>query len=518
MRSVFLNQEVLDAERKIISSLNISSIVLMENAGKNSAEYIYNTVCCENFKNIILLAGKGNNAGDGFVIARHLLSKGVPVKVLLLYHASDLKGDAKTNYNVLKKMTSQADLSLKECKDVNSVKKELSVNNPLIVDAIFGIGFKGELEARLKKVFSFVNNIRNRKVIAIDTASGLDNHEKKVDCIRADVTLSMGVKKFNSMFSNGREFSGTVEVMNIGIFDKEFDRYNKKKMFEIDVYDVKGFLPHRNINSNKYTNGKLFILAGSPGFTGAAYLSSLSALRAGSGAVILGIPESLNEVMEIKTTEVITLPLADNEFKSFSKDSYDIIKEKLEWCDVCLIGPGIGRDEEALELVRMVVSQNNNNFVIDADGIFAFKGHLDLLKKKKRNIILTPHYGEFSNLAGISLSEIKQDFHTIAREFAAEYNLVLGLKNSPTIITDGKNFYINSTGRENLATIGSGDVLSGIIASTFSRTLDAMGSTVYGMFVHGRCGDILFEKSGDSATIATDLIDEIPIVKEELRY
>ncbi|MBL7129213.1 MAG: NAD(P)H-hydrate dehydratase [Ignavibacteria bacterium] len=516
MRSVFFNQEVLDAERKIISSLSIPSIVLMENAGKNSAEYIYKTVCSENFNNVIILAGKGNNAGDGFVITRHLLSKGVPVKVLLLYPASDLKGDAKTNYDVLKKMTTQGELSIKECRDVKGVKKELSVDNPLIIDAIFGIGFKGELEARLKKVFSFVNSIGNKKVIAIDTASGLDSHETKEDCIRADVTLSMGVKKFNSMFSNGREFSGAVEIMDIGISDKEFDGYNIKNMYEIEVSDVKGFLPPRNINSNKYTNGKLFILAGSPGFTGAAYLSSLSALRAGSGAVILGIPESLNEIMEIKTTEVITLSLADNEFKSFSKDSYDIIREKLEWCDVCLIGPGISRNEETLELVRMVVSQNNNNFVIDADGIFAFKGHLDLLKKKKRNIILTPHYGEFSNLTGLNLSEIKQNFHTIAREFAAEYNVILGLKNSPTIITDGEYFYINSTGRENLATIGSGDVLSGIIASAYSQTLDAMNSTVYGMYIHGRCGDILFDETGDSTTIASDLIDEIPIVKEEL--
>nr|MBC8490125.1 hypothetical protein [Bacteroidota bacterium] len=180
-----------------------------------------------------------------------------------------MKGDALTNYEVLKQLCNSDLLHLKECKDLNSVKKEVKQDNPLIIDAVFGIGFKGELEARLKKIFSFINNIENKKIIAIDTVSGLSNHEVKSDCIKADVTLTMGVKKFNSMFGFGRELSGKVDVMNIGIPAIEFDRYNKRKMFEIELEDVKGFLPKRNINSNKYTNGKLFIIAGTPGFTGA---------------------------------------------------------------------------------------------------------------------------------------------------------------------------------------------------------------------------------------------------------
>lgn len=516
MKSVFFNHELLDSEKKIIASLKIPSLILMENAGLNSAEYIFKTVLDEKFDNVIIFAGKGNNAGDGFVIARHLLNKGVPVTVLLLYPGSDLKGDALTNYNVLKRLCTNDLLRLKECKNLNSVKREVRQDNLLIIDAIFGIGFKGELETRLKKIFSFINNIKKKKIISIDTVSGLSNHEVKSDCIKADVTLTMGVKKFNSMFGSGRELSGKVEVMNIGIPPQEFDKYNGRKMFEIESEDVKGFLPKRNINSNKYTNGKLFIIAGTPGFTGAAYMSSISALRIGSGAVILGIPESLNVIMESKTTEVITLPLAETEFKSFSADSYEIIKERLQWCDVCLIGPGIGRNQETLELVRKIVSQNETNFVVDADGIFAFKDHLNLLKKKKKNIILTPHHGEFSNLTGIGLDEIKSNFYEISKDFASEYNLILGLKNSPTIVTDGDKFFINPTGRENLATIGSGDILSGIIAGAYTLTEDAINSAVYGMYVHGKCGDNIYAKTGDSSTIASDLIDEIPAVKNEL--
>jgi len=213
MKSVFLNHELLVAEKKIISSLKIPSIILMENAGLNSAESIYKTICDENFSNVLIFAGKGNNAGDGFVIARHLLSKGVRVTVLLLYPGSDLKGDALTNYEVLKKLDVSGLLYLKECKDLNSVKREVNQNNPLIIDAVFGIGFKGALEARLKKIFSFINNIKKKKIIAIDTVSGLSNHEVKSDCIKADVTLTMGVKKFICMFGIGRELSVKIEVI-----------------------------------------------------------------------------------------------------------------------------------------------------------------------------------------------------------------------------------------------------------------------------------------------------------------
>jgi ADP-dependent NAD(P)H-hydrate dehydratase / NAD(P)H-hydrate epimerase len=514
MKSIFFNNEVLDAEKKIISNLNISSLVLMENAGANSANFIYDIYLKENFENIVILAGKGNNAGDGFVIARHLANKNIKSSVLLFYPEIELKGDALTNFNVIKNIGDK--ITILESDLIDEFFNKYCFTKTLFVDSVFGIGFKGELEDRIKQIFKKINKIEGKKVIAIDTVSGLKNHFENDEYLIADYTLTMGIKKFNSVFDIGREVSGKIVVMNIGIKSEEFDKYNLKSIYEIFEADVKNVIPKRGINSNKYTNGKLFIISGSAGFSGASYLSSLSALKSGCGAVILGLPESLNPVMEAKTTEVITLPLQETEEQSLSGFAYKKISEKIKWSNAVLIGPGIGRNEETLALVRRIVTESDCLMVIDADGIFAFKGHLDLLKKQNSKIIITPHYGEFSNLTGYTTEDIKKNIYEISVEFAKKYNVILVLKNSPTIITDGKSFYINSTGRENLATVGSGDVLSGIIAGILSQNKNSLKSSLAGVFIHGRCGDILFNKTGANSTIASELISEIQNVKMEI--
>jgi hydroxyethylthiazole kinase-like uncharacterized protein yjeF len=514
MKSVFYNSEVLDAEKNIISNLKIPSLVLMENAGLNSAEFISGLISKERFDRILILAGKGNNAGDGFVIARHLAVKNTEVNVFLLYPESELKGDALLNFKIIKNTKGLIKIdsgeNLAGFVEINSKAKLL------IIDSVFGIGFKGELDKRLKSIFRKLNSVKNKTVIAIDTVSGLKNHFGKNGYLSADYTLSMGIKKFNSVFDTGREASGKNVIMNIGISGKEFDRYNERKIYEIEKQDIKGIIPKRGINSNKYSNGKLFALCGSVGFTGAAYLSSLSALKIGCGAVILGIPKSLNRIMESKTTEVITLPLPETGEKTFSRHSYKKISEKIKWCDALLLGPGVGRNKETLALVRKIVSETEKPVVLDADGIFAFKDNLEIFKKKKCELIITPHYGEFSNLTGIKPEEIKNNIYEVSVEFAKKYNLTLVLKNSPTIVTDGNMFYINSTGRENLATVGSGDVLSGVIAGITAQNKNPVKSSLAGVYIHGRCGDILFDTTGGNSTIASELICELQNVKKEL--
>jgi ADP-dependent NAD(P)H-hydrate dehydratase / NAD(P)H-hydrate epimerase len=514
MKSVFYNTEVLNAEKNIISNLNIPSLVLMENAGKNSADFICDVFYKDKFDEVVILAGKGNNAGDGFVIARHLSNRDVKSSVVLLYPENDLKGDALTNYNVIKNLNDK--ITFIPSEEIIEYIISNSKINILFVDSVFGIGFKGELENRIKAVFKAINKFNNKKVVAIDTVSGLKNYFEKDEYLIADYTLTMGIKKFSSVFDAGREVSGKIVTMNIGIEGSEFDKYNTRKIFEVEADDFKNFIPKRGINSNKYTNGKLFILAGSAGFTGASYLCSLSALKIGCGAVILGLPASLNGIMESKTTEVITFPLEETEEQSLSGFAYSKIEEKIKWSNAVLIGPGIGRNPETLALVRRIVTECDIPMVIDADAIFAFKGYTDLLKKSGRKIIITPHYGEFSNLTGIKTEDIKNNIYDISIEFARKYNIILALKNSPTIITDGEGFYVNSTGRENLATIGSGDVLSGITAGILAQNKNPLMSALAGTYVHGRCGDILYEKTGPDSTIASELITELQIVKKQL--
>lgn len=513
MLNVFLNSEVLAAEKKICSTLKIPAIVLMENAGFNSAGFIIN-----HFKNllkneVIIVTGKGNNAGDGFVIARQLSNKNIKVKVLTLFREKELKNDALVNYNILKNQKNE-NLKIVYCGDAKDLKKEIHAGNKIIIDAIFGIGFQGQPDIRIKEIFEQINKFKDRIILSVDTPSGLFSYDQNTPSVKANYTLTMGVKKFHSLFYKGREQTGKYEVTDIGFSDTEFTVYNNRKIFEIEEKDVRMMLPVRNINSNKYTSGKVFILSGSVGLTGAAYLCSMSALRAGSGAVITGVPESLNAIMETKMTEVMTLPLPETKDKTLSLNCYDLVRKRIEWADTVLLGPGLSKNEETMELVRKIVKDNNVNFVIDADALSAFQGKLNLLKNKK--IILTPHFGEFANLSGISTDELKNNFFEYAYNFAKEHRLILVLKNSPTIITDGDGFYINSTGSENLATAGTGDVLSGIIAGLYSRTKNNLSASIAGVYIHGRCGDKLYSKDGPSSTIAGDLINIIPEVKQEL--
>lgn len=535
MQNVFFSEVILQAEKSICASLRISTSILMENAGANSAGFIIKNFPANISKEILIVTGKGNNAGDGFVIARHLINAGYLLKILMLFPDSDLKGDALTNYDLLKNFKTEK-LKLVYCKDHKTFRKEISPGEQIVIDAIFGVGFKGHFENRIKDIISTINNLEGKKVIAIDIPSGLNSYTQITDCINANYTLSMGAKKFQTLFYEGRERSGKITVMNIGVSDEDFSRYNLQKIFQVEANDIKKIIPERRINSNKYTNGKVFILAGSTGLTGAAYLCSMAALRAGSGAVVTGVPVSINDIMEVKLTEVMTLPLQETARKTLSLKCYDELKSKLDWADVVLIGPGISKNDETMQLVRKIVAENNLNYVIDADGIAAFKGNLNLLKGKK--IILTPHLGEFANLIGKRDSDVKSNFYEIAKKFAKEFGVVLALKNSPTIITNGDEFYINSTGRENLATVGTGDVLTGIIAGIFSQSknvhfdgrqllinqtlirpypLPAVQSAIAGAHIHGLCGDNLFHKMGPDGLIASDLLSEIANAKRRLR-
>lgn len=514
MKSVFFNDKVLSAENSLVNSLTIPPIILMENAGANSAKYIISNYSSEIKNEIIILSGKGNNAGDGFVIARHFIGQNLYVKVLMLYRKNELKGDALVNYTILENFKSPF-LKISYCKNEKDLLNEIGNENKLIVDSVFGVGFKGKPDLRIRKIISAVNNLKNKKIISADTPSCLSNFSQNTECIKADVTLAMGVKKFHSVFYSGKEYSGKTKLINIGFPDKEFDKFNEDKIFETEISDVKSFLPVRNADSYKYNNGKVFILSGSPGLTGAAYLCSMAALRTGSGAVITGIPESLNDIMEIKLTEVMTLPLPETKESTLSESSYDLINEKFKWADCVLIGPGLSKNNETGDLIRRIVKENDLNFVLDADAIFAFRENLNLLKNKK--IILTPHMGEFSNLTGIGIDELKADFYRYAKDFSKKYNVILVLKNSPAIISDGNYFIINSTGKENLATAGTGDVLSGIIASLVSQSSELFKSAVSGVFIHGMCGDNIYEISGGSSTIASELLNEIPSVINFIR-
>jgi ADP-dependent NAD(P)H-hydrate dehydratase / NAD(P)H-hydrate epimerase len=514
MKDIFYNRELLSIEKRIIRDLQIPSLILMENAGKNAGEEIIKI--SENYKTkrILILTGKGNNAGDGFVIARHLIMRKFDVTIFMLNKKQEFSAEALTNYNILENFQNYKNCRIIENKPVKL--NELLVKKFIVVDSIYGIGFRGKLDKNIKNLFKILSKKNDCIKIAIDVPSGLDNYFSPNYCMKYDYTISMGVKKFYTLFYEGKNVSGKVITVDIGIPDTEFQLRNKEKIYEFGTTDILKYLPVRKFNTNKYSSGKTFILAGSRGFSGAAYLASLAALRAGSGAVILGIPKSLNNILERKTTEVITLPLEETSDKTFSRKSYDKILEKILWSDVTAIGPGIGRNKETINLILEIILQSNKNIIVDADGIFALSKNLDILKKTKAKVILTPHFGEFSNLIKISTDKLKKDFINICKKFSENYNTTIVLKNSPTIITNGKSTYINLPGKENLATLGSGDVLTGIIAGIFSQNKNPLQSALSGVHLHGLCGDYMFQLTGGNSTIASDLIDVLPKVKKQI--
>ncbi|MFH1593790.1 MAG: NAD(P)H-hydrate dehydratase [Candidatus Omnitrophota bacterium] len=269
-------------------------------------------------------------------------------------------------------------------------------------------------------------------------------------------------------------------------------------------------IPVRKQDTHKGEFGHVFVVAGSKGMTGAAYLSSQAALLSGSGLVTCGIPKSLNTIMEVKLTEAMTLPLAETKASSFSVSALKSIVSYAMRCDCLAIGPGVSRHKDTGKLVRSVLSAVNKPIVLDADGISAIVGHLSVLKRRRAPTVITPHPGEMSRLIGKSISSIQQKRQDIARDFAKRYNAVVVLKGRRTVVAkpDG-TVYTNRTGNSGMSTAGSGDVLTGMIASFVGQGIELYSSAVIGVYVHGLAGDIAAKEKGQFSLIASDLLDKL---------
>lgn len=270
-------------------------------------------------------------------------------------------------------------------------------------------------------------------------------------------------------------------------------------------------------DTHKGTYGHVFVLAGSAGMTGAAYLTSTAALLSGSGLVTLGIPKGINPVMEEKLVEVMTKPLPETRAQTLSMKALPAIREFVKKADVIAIGPGLSGHKETKALVRRLVVMLDKNFVLDADGINAFRGAANLLKRVKTEFVITPHPGEMSRLAGMSIASIQKDRKGVAKEVSKLYNCITVLKGSSTVVANPKGeVYINETGNPGMATGGVGDILTGIIASLIGQGLEPFGAAKLGVYIHGRAGDLAMREKGEISLIATDLLNKLPEVFKKL--
>jgi hydroxyethylthiazole kinase-like uncharacterized protein yjeF len=506
-------QQMREIDETAIEEIGIPGVKLMETAGRSVAEVAADYLGEVERKRVIIFCGKGNNGGDGFVVGRYLTEWGAKVECFLLGKKTEIRGDAQVNLERAERMG----IAVAEIDSAEQLDPELQAD--LLVDGIFGTGFKGEIGGEIGRVVEKLNRLETLK-ISIDTPSGLDCDTGKAasNCFRADVTVTLALPKLGQLVFPGKSHCGRIYVADIGMPREAVDDA-EIQLNVLTPSEVTSMLPKRPPDGHKGTFGKLLVIAGSVGMTGAAILTSLSALKAGCGMVILGCPASLNDIFESKMTEVMTKPLPEVRKKRvLAKRSLGEIRQLLKWADTVALGPGLGQHFETVELVQRFVATLKHPVVIDADGLNALAKSVEILRNRKTPTIITPHVGELSRLIGYSIDVIEANRIQIARETARNFGLILVLKGAPTIIAEpGEEVWINPTGNDAMATAGCGDVLTGVIASCLTQGMKPLEAAVCGVYIHGLAGDLAAGDRGHFGTIAGDIMEMVPEAITEIQ-
>jgi NAD(P)H-hydrate epimerase len=522
-------EEIRSIDQIAIQEYGIPGIVLMENAGAGMVRAMIERYEDLTGKNVVVVCGKGNNGGDGFVVARHLANQGVYPKVVLLAERSKIQGDARINLDIVDRMK----IPLLEAPNAESFSKvkEVISKADLIVDAILGTGLKAAVDGFYKDVIEFINNRRKiledpeigAKVVAVDIPSGLSSDTGVVpgSCIQADMTVTFGLPKRSLVLYPAAAFAGKLVVVPIGIPVEAI----KKVGIQVNLIEKQdalmagfgGRLFLRQPDTHKGTYGHVLVIAGSRGKTGAALMTSRSALRVGAGLVTLAVPESLNDFLEVASFEVMTIPMPETSEGTFSNKATSVLLEAAKGKTVIALGPGLSIHPDTVELVHDLVRNTPCPLIIDADGINALAQRPDILRQAQVPIVLTPHPGEMSRF--LSVKNVQSQRIEIAQEVAKKYGVYVVLKGARTVISypDGETA-INVTGNPGMATGGTGDVLTGILAGLVAQGLSIPDALVVGVYLHGLAGDLAAEDKGEAGLIAGDLIEKIPYAIKNMMY
>ena len=503
--------EMKDIDRRASSEFGIPSIILMENAGLRTLEVIEEILGETKNRMIVILAGKGNNGGDGLVIARHLINSGAVVETYLTGEVEELTQDSRINYEILLKMGARI-FPLSSEKDLDLLMLSL-MNADLIVDALYGIGFKGSLNQFDSRLVKMVNWCR-APVVAVDIPSGVEADTGRVngDAIKASHTVTFALPKIGLVLEPGKEYVGTLSVADISIPAVLLEDKTIKTNL-ISEAMLGALIKPRSANSHKGTYGHALLVGGSPGMVGAVMMSSQAALRTGAGLVTAAVPESLTAVVDSSLMEVMTAPLAQTGQSAIALEALPAIENLLGTVSVCAVGPGMSRYPEAGAIIRHILERSGVPLVIDADGLNALENDVTVLKDRQVPIVLTPHPGEMARLTGKTIEEIQSHRLEIAQTFAEEWGVTLVLKGNKTIIANPSGeVYINISGNPGMATAGSGDVLTGIITGLIAQGLKPQDAAFAGVYLHGLAGDLAAQIKGEPGLIAGDLISCIPEV------
>lgn len=493
-----------------INNCGIPGETLMLNAGRATVHQMEKVGLLKLASDVVVLAGHGNNGGDGYVIASHLHQRGMSVKVILVGEPGKLKGDALSHFRNME----NAGVYLSVWDDT-TLQHDLILKADVLVDALLGTGIKGEIRAPYVTLINLINQSAGR-VLAVDVPSGMTGDSGAIlePCVKADFTVSMGYGKQGCLFEPAKSRSGRISIVEIGFPTDSLDHIDGEVLNQLEDLDFSASRYSRPSDAHKYSSGKVYIIAGSRGLSGAALLASTAALRSGAGLVKLGIPESLGPIAESLSLETMIEYLPETEAQSLAQTGLASLISGAEWADTVVIGPGLGRHPETMILARELIEKIEKPLVIDADALFALSENPEMLLSRKYPTLITPHLGEFKRLSAA------EDNHTPtwvdAQAFALKYKVNVLLKGAPSIMVSPEGMvHVNSTGYAGMATAGSGDVLSGVCASLWSQWLDDSRVLEFAMYTHGSAADNMRSEKGVLGLIASDIVAGLPQALKE---
>ncbi len=481
-----------------IGTMGIDSCALMENAARAAAKEVWRLLGRRPGR-VGVFCGAGNNGGDGVACARLLRERGCRVRAFLCGAREKLTADTA---EMERRLMAAGGVLEPFADDAAAYAQTCDV----LVDALFGTGLSRAMTGAPAEAAALMNRC-SAPVVACDIASGIQTDTGDVlgIAVRADVTVTFSMAKPGQLLPPGIEYTGRLVVADIGIPD-EAKASQPAVGVLTEAADVRALLPTRPRCAHKGDFGKLLLLCGSRGMTGAAALAARAALRTGAGLVWLGVPASVYPILAAKLDEAMVFPLPDDGAGRLADAALSPIRERLEQCDACLIGPGLGRSASLDVLVRQIAGISRVPLVMDADGINALSGHIDVLRGAGCPIVLTPHDGEFVRLGG----DLGAGRFAAAQRLSEQTGAVVLLKGNRTVIAHGGQLRVNPTGNPGMATGGSGDVLSGVIVSLLGQGLSAFDAAWAGAWLHGAAGDLCAEQIGEYGMLPSDLVDMLP--------
>ncbi|WP_054029798.1 bifunctional ADP-dependent NAD(P)H-hydrate dehydratase/NAD(P)H-hydrate epimerase [Desulfatitalea tepidiphila] len=499
--------EMQTMDRLTIDEIGIPGRLLMESAGRGATRCFLERIYRARGR-VGVVAGRGNNGGDGFVMARHLAQRDIEVEVFLLASRDRVGGDAQTNLALLQDLGVPV-IEMPDDAALAAHQRRMR-HIHYWIDAIFGTGLNAEVRDYFRSVIDFINSL-NRPVFAVDVPSGLhaDTGQPCGICIRAAATATFGFAKIGHVIQAGQSACGVVDIIDIGIPKKVADRSTPRHHLVTGDL-VQTILPRRRPDCHKGDTGHALVVAASPGKTGAAAMAATSALRAGAGLVTLGIPQRLNPLLETMVIEAMTLPLPDNSGGALTEAAFDAIVDISKNMRSIAIGPGLGTDPETRALVHRMVRHVPLPMVVDADGLNHLVGHLELLKERDAATILTPHPGEMARLIGTTPARVQADRIGAARDLAVQCRIHVVLKGARTVIADPDGVvWINPTGNPGMASGGMGDVLTGAAAGLLSQGCAPLDAAISAVYLHGLAADLL-AADARQGFLATDVMNALP--------